>query len=115
MSSLLRGGSQSNLGRDIKTTLTESLGAMRPNDRHSGSLVESTNNQTDGNRKVSFADSELNCEEMMEDDVDIRRKINQKLIRKYTFKYLFVYYSKNYFMYLMSTNNKDGSTGEHLG
>jgi hypothetical protein len=102
MAGLIRGGSQINLGRDIKTSLQESLGGINANERHSGSLVESTNNPTD--RKVSFADSEPNCEEMMEDDVDIRRKINQKLIRKYAFKYLFVYYSKNYFMYLMSNN-----------
>ena len=34
-------------------------------------LTDSTNM-----RKVSFADSEINCEEMKEEDVDIRRKIN---------------------------------------
>ena len=77
-----RGASFTNITKDIKSALAESLGGNGVGERMSGSLVESTNAAVESTRKVSFADSEVYFDEVMEDDVDIRRKINQKLIRK---------------------------------
>lgn len=42
------------------------------------SLIDTTNL-----RKGSLLDCEISCEEVLDDEQDIRRKINQKLIKKY--------------------------------
>ena len=67
----------------VKVALTESLGSFNNNEKLSNTMTDGTSLYLDATnlRKISLADSEIE-EIQEEEEVDIRRKINQKLIRK---------------------------------
>jgi hypothetical protein len=66
------------------SALNESLGAMSLNElEHRAELGVNTAEYYQNLRKTSQTESELAVDEMPEEETDIRRKINQKLIRKY--------------------------------
>ncbi|CDW90779.1 UNKNOWN [Stylonychia lemnae] len=87
------------------SALNESLGAMSMNDlEQRDQSIFPTAEYYQNLRKTSQAESELAIEEMPEEETDIRRKINQKLIR-----------NKNYFMnFIGEGNGTQNSHSNHI-